>query len=383
MPVFDGGVPKIREYNDDAALMGLLADCDEAIIVSIDAPLPQWLEADFWETRKFKYGLIATPDTLRRLFTRELVDSCDLYFVRSQHELDSAVKDHSTDYRELLAECERIGADATFYTNLLRPRIGFEWDEETSKSFREKCRITGYPFLDGFEKIDRDAIRKKWDLSEDTPVIGFWATAHHGRGYHGYWDRIFSEPNHLRRILLNLKYYGVDFQKYEIQSEQQVFKQVMKFARKEGAKVFVKLRHYHNAKNCFYVTEADRAIGEESFYPHTGMELAAISDVMMGYRTTGTTEAVHCGSHVVDFVIPGAHREIHYDTLNFLHGLYDCEGVVTSMPYDQVGRRLGQSTLSDFKNEPAAEKAYRTAFCGPQGGSFSSNVVDALELELR
>ena len=54
-------------------------------------------------------------------------------------------------------------------------------------------------------------------------------------------------------------------------------------------------------------------------------------------------------------------------------------GVVESMSSIEVKAQLPARKLDEFRMDPKARADYQNKFCGPDGGSFSGNVLDAVE----
>lgn len=378
-PRFRNGLPNVRNYSSSSELTSLLGDTDADVIVSIDIPLDHWTEEPWWNDRTFEYAAIATPDTLRRITTVSHLDSVDLICVRSEHELQSCILDHTTDYHKRVNECERVGRDGDLYKSLMRPKIGKEWDQVMRDEFLKKCRITGYPLLDSVDLVDKNAFRKKLGIPSGKKVIGLWSTPHEGRGFHGHWDRIFYEKNFIKRLLLVIRGYGLKLWKFPKHGEERVIEAISTFAKNNNAVLVTKQRHYQADEPNFYVNHSDIMLGEDSFYPHSALELASIADLMIGFRTTGTTEAVYAGCPVLDLVIPNARRDLHFDAFHFLKGLYSHGGVVWSIPTDLSVAKLPSMKLEEFKMDESAKGKYIRKYCGPENGGFSSNILNEIE----
>ena len=379
MPRFLHGEPTIHGYKSEEELEDRIMKCTASAVISIDLPLDRWIEKEEWMHRKFRYITITTTDTLRRLIRPENLDSTDLISVRSDREVEACIQDHTTDYRPWMEKARRDGADGARFIHLMEPRIGNEWSDSSIQSFRSKAVIAGYPFLDALQKVDRNEVRERWSIPPDQPVVGFWSTPTQGRGFHGHWDRLFAERDPLRFRCRAVRAYGWKGLRMPYLNEKKILQVVQSFAHKNGAILITKLRHYQKPGESLYSSYTDRVVGEDGYYPHTALELSAIADVMIGFHTTGMTEAVYAGSPVINLVIPGFPQDLHMNTLHFFDGMYDCPGVVYRVKVEEAVEKLPGSRLEDFPMRERESTAYKKKYCGPDAGPFASNLLDAIE----
>ncbi len=385
-PKFRNGRPVIRGYDGDAALdREVLADGHDAI-VSIDMPLRRWIDGPDWEHRRARYVALATPDTLKRLHDRPALDAVDLFLVRSEREREAAVLDRTTDYRELAREARSLGADGRRFLSFVEPRIGNEWDARMVADFRAKTKVCGYPLLDGLSLVDREEIVRRWKLRPEGPRIGLWATPVAGRGAHADWDRLFSETDRLRFRAKALRIRGLAGLREPFLNEEHCLDAIRSFADRNGAEMLVKLRHYQNPEGNLFADAADRVVGEDSFYPHSALEMASVCDLMIGFTTSGSPEAVWAGSPVLDIEPPGSGRDLLKRSLHFWDGMLDAPGVVRSLTAERLVRELPGMDLADFRFEAEALRRYREDYCGPatapterETRTFSAAALDAVE----
>lgn len=379
MPRFSHGSPSVSTYESEDELQDKVLRCDADAIVSIDLPLDAWLEQPGWNKRKFKYLTIATTDTLRRLLDKRMMDSTDLISVRSERELQSCIQDHTTDYKPWIEFAVAQGKDGARFINLVQPRIGKEWDEELIGEFRKKAVVCGYPFLDAFKQICPDEVRARWNIEPQQKVVGFWSTPTQGRGYHGDWDCLFAEKNRFRFRYRAMRAYGLKGWGIPFCNEEQILRAVHHFAFNNDAVLVTKLRHYQQPGESLYSRFTDRVVGEDGYYPHTAFELAAISDLMIGFHTTGMTEAVFAGSPVLNLVIPGFPHDLHMNTIHFFDGMYDHPGVVYRRQVREAVSQLPTQKLADFPLVQEQAKSYKNDFCGPDADSFSARLLNEFE----
>jgi len=381
-PQFRHGTPKINGYRNDEELDQAILYGNHEALISIDLPLRRWIDDPRWAKRKFRYIAVTTPDTLKRLHDRESVEAVDCFALRSEYELSATLLDRTTDYGQIFETAQSLGRDGKRYTGFLEPRLGKEWTEDLVEDFKEKVRICGYPLLDAENLIDREAVRKRLKIPEGQPVIGFWATPTAGRGSHASWDWLFSENRMPYFYAKAFKAYGLAGMGKRFVCEEKVVRAVYDFSRKNDAFLITKLRHYQKPGESLFSTFTDGVVGEDSYYPHTALELASIADVMIGFTTSGTPEAVWAGSAVIDINPPGSQREMLYQTLHFWDGMLDAPGVVWSKKAEDLVESLPQATLEDYRIDPIIARNYKSKYCGPEGASFSANVLDAVEEDI-
>jgi|GEM_PF-2079765 len=379
-PRFRHGSPEVLIYRTERELDYQMVRDHSPFdaIVSIDLPLRRWLDGEAWKKRTARYCAVTTTDTLKRLYDRTAVESVDLFAVRSEWERESTVLNHTENLSSLAERARKAGRDGGLTLSFVEPRLGREWDSATVAEFRSRCRICGYPLLDAAALIDSRTVRERWGLDPAQPVVGLWSTSAAGRGPMADWDHLFGERRWWRFRAKSIRAYGWDGRRHPFINEEKVVRAVREFAHRNGALLLVKLRHYQDADTVFGRL-ADAVVKEDSFYPHSALELAAVSDLMVGAGTSGTPEAVWMGSPVLDWVTPGSQRELRNEALRFGEGMWDWPGVVHSVSGEGLPEMLAEQTLDFFRLNEAARHDYQLRYCGPTGGGFAANVVDALE----
>ncbi|MBC2601089.1 hypothetical protein [Puniceicoccus vermicola] len=378
-PRFQHGTPLVDGYRNDDELYRKILGGDHEYLLSIDLPLREWIEDPKWSARKFQYVSITTPDTLKRLHDRETVAAVDCFALRTEYELEATILDRTTDYRSLYEEACSLEKDGLRYKGFVEPRLGKEWNPELVDEFRRKSRICGYPLLDALNLVDRDEFRKQLGVESGRPIIGFWATPTAGRGAHASWDWIFAEQRMHYFYAKAIRAYGIRGIAMPYVNEAHLVRSVYDFAQKNGAFLVTKLRHYQKPGESVYSTYTDRVLGEDCFYPHSAMSLAAVSDLMIGFTTSGTPEAVWSGSPVLDIEVPGSRRDLLCKSLHIWDGMLNHPGVVRSMTSQKVKTDLADKNLESFRFDAKAREDYMKKFCGPEGGGYSANVLDAVE----
>jgi len=379
LPEFRNGRPEIRGYASDEELEEAILFGSHEVVLSIDLPLRKWVEDPRWAERHFQYVAITTPDTLKRLHDRETVEAVDCFALRTDYEREATILDRTTDYGELFEEARSLGRDGVRYQGFVELRLGKEWTAELVDEFNGKVRICGYPLLDAAKLVDPEKFRKRMGLDANRPVVGFWATPTAGRGSHADWDWIFAEERLPYFYAKAVRAYGLRGLRMPYANESRVVKAVYDFAKKNGAQLVTKLRHYQKPGESVYSTYTDAVLGEDCFYPHSAMSLASVSDLMIGFTTSGTPEAVWAGSPVLDINVPGSRRDLLCKSLHIWDGMLEHKGVVQSMSSTALINELPRRKLEEFQMDTKARVEYQEKFCGPDGGPFSAKVLDAVE----
>lgn len=359
--------------------MAKLMSWDGDAIASIDLPLKPWIESADWGNRRFRYIAISTTDTLKRLYGARDVTAVDLFCLRSDWELESCILDHRTRYSETCAELEKLGPDGRKMLRIVEKRLGNEWDNATESEFRSRSVITGYPMLATLPLVHREEVLARWGIDPKRPVIGIWSTPTSGRGYHGSYDWLFAESNPLKFYLKALSAYGVKGFGVSLANEKRCLQAIHHFARKHDAQVVVKARHYQELDGTVYAQIADRVVGEESYYPHTAVELACISRLMIGFRTSGYVEAVGAGCSFLNIEIPRDPLEHTYRVLHFWRGLCDFQRVGYSWTADRVISDLPGMHLDEFGIDPVQRNEFLLRYGSPDLQNICNRVVDAIE----
>ncbi|MGE9289839.1 MAG: hypothetical protein ACQKBT_02540, partial [Puniceicoccales bacterium] len=312
----------------------------------------------------------------------KMLAAVDMISVRSEWEREACVLDHTLDYRPLVQRCRELGKDGKRYLPLMEPRVGKEWPETMVDEFRMKTAITGYPLLDGVQMIDREEVIRRRGLDPDRPIIGIWSTPTLGRGFYGTWDQVFAQPDWFRFRYRAVRGYGCRGLGIPYCNERTVLQQIRAFADRQNAQVVVKLRHYQGSKESLFSAFSDAVVTEDNYYPHSALELAAVSDLMIGFHTAGMPEAVYAGTPILNLTIPGFHTDLHAKTMHYFDGMFECSGVVTRVPADEAMKRLGDWTLEDFRFDEQARREYLRKFAGPedaQDGGFASRILEEFE----
>ena len=379
LPRFRHGAPATFDYDSDEAFLRLLDAHRPDSVFSLCIPWSDAVCRRFrgTETRPF-WTTLTTNDSFVGDVPPDRMAAHGLIALRTAHEEECLVDDHVADVRPLLARMEaEPGRHGIQQIRLVKDRIARPWSTATIAHFRAHAVRTGYPLLDSAQGIDGAEVRRRWELPETGPIVGCLASPY-GTVLDAPWEKAFAAGTRRGRLYWTWKDKGWRGLVAPDPGEPQVMRALKRFADKNGAPLVVKMRHTQDAAPWMRKL-ADRIVGEESYYPHSAVELAAISAVMFGFFTTGAPEAVAAGHPFVNLGIPGYNRETWERLASMFVGLFDQPGAAWTFAAGEWIRRAPEMRLADFALDPAARRAYAHRFCGPLDGRHSARVVRAAE----
>ncbi|HBA86060.1 MAG TPA: hypothetical protein DCZ95_18400 [Verrucomicrobia bacterium] len=380
VPVFLQGKPVIREYDSDEAFLKLAAEQSPEAIVSISVPWDGIIPGLQTLTARPRWVVIATNDTFAKVNHREVIEACDLIVLRSPHELRCVVDDHTADLSGLLHEMESApDQHGELFFSLLRARQAHRWTEDMVREFESRSVATGYPLLDSALGLDLEKIRSRWGISSHTPVVGCLASPY-GTVLNVPWERAFVSNGPLARRWRNFKWRGLTGLVRQAPNETEIMDALRLFCDRNKAKLVVKLRHSQDATPTMRRV-ADVMLDEASYYPHTAVEMAAVSSVMFGFFTTGAPEAVAASHPFINLSIPGYNRKVWERSASMFCGQFDWPGVTASYPAETWVKAAGQLRLDNLKIDREAWQKYAQRYCGPMDGRHSARVMRAIELQ--
>ena len=378
-PRFRHGTPATVDWDSDAAFLRLLDERRPDAVFSLCVPWSDEVARRFrgTETRPF-WTALTTNDTFLGAVPPERVAALGLIALRSRHEEDCLVDDHVADVRPLLARMETAPAcHGAQQFQWLRDLAARPWRAETIDHFRAHAVRTGYPLLDSACGIDETEVRRRWELPATGPIVGCLASPY-GAVLDAPWEKAFVAGSLPGRLYWNWRWWGAAGLRAPAPDERQVMRALKRVAERNGAPLVVKMRHTQDAAPWMRAL-ADRIVGEESYYPHSAVELAAISAAMFGFFTTGAPEALAAGRPFVNLGIPGYNREVWERLASMFVGMFDRPGIAWDFTAADWIRRAPASSLADFAVDPGARRAQADSYAGPLDGRHSERVVRAAE----
>ena len=232
---------------------------------------------------------------------------------------------------------------------------------------KRKLVVTGYPPLDTFHSLTREACRAKFGIKPDERVILFIPAA---RPWGLSWWRraAFDGPLAWAAPALGVPSY------------RRVVAAVIRYAHRHSARIIMKTRA-KNQDPAWLDTAFSQVVGDESWYPHTTLELLKAADLYIGIASATAVEAAAAG-------VPSLHIFTWPDVANvpayvpfrkeFFH-----ESLLwhPRLQADRDPRLLedwAEGAEWQSSNPRPAERVIRP-MCGTVDGLASDRVMDAVE----
>ncbi len=377
VPAFRHGVVTVREFEDDNAFLHLCREQAPDAILSIslvwNSLLPAWTALP----SRPRWVILATNDTFAHCNHPEQLDTCDLITLRSPHERACLIDDHTCGLAPILEELRRHPSrHGRLYADLFPARAAAPWSDAMLRLFRERSVCTGYPLLDTLRDIDTEALRHRWGIPPGQPVVGCLSSPY-GTVMNAPWEKAFVSRNPLGRLGWTLRDTPRNLFRLLPPNEAEVMLALRAFCDANGAFLLLKMRHSQSADPLMNRV-ADRILGEESHYPHTAVEMAALATPVFGFFTTGAPEAVAAGHAFIDLRIPGYNRDMWERAASMFMGMFDTPGVSHSLDARYWIHNAHTLRLDHFQTDPAALPAYQRRYCGPMDGLHSARVLRAI-----
>ena len=361
-PSFQHGRPLIRTYAGPGELAPRLACVDVDAVVSV-SPLDMDTAGAALSRRPSSVMLQSGPDTFH--YASTLLESCDVLALHSPWWLDWGMT-----HRGLVEDVDDLPA--------LRSRI------------EPRCRYVGYPEVEAVRLVDREAVRRRWGIPADQPVVVLLPFPQ-GVGRQSFWPKsIFAEASRSRRLFNVLRHGQIGYlgAAWRPENDVDVARALRAFCHRNGAFLLVKSREKTPIPEYLRVV-ADRCIYDEGFYPPTIVEALSIASFCVSYYSLGILEATALGvPHLCiafrpeDYLDPRATsaETTYFDTFfnRSPGGLFEFENVTRTMSPTEAIATLPGRTLDDFAIDPAIRREYLHKFFGYSDGRSAVRAVDAI-----
>ena len=248
---------------------------------------------------------------------------------------------------------------------------------------RRRSAVVGSTMLDQFALVDRTAVRRKYGLAPDRPVVLLMSLK-------------MAVPEPLRRLAWAGGWRGWRAAKALATGQGGLVPTILRgngylalaealrgFSRRAGASFVVKSRA-KNADPPFLTRRADLFIErDEDVFPYTSIELVAISDLCVHFQSGAVLEAALAGVPSLSIRVPQTHLE-GYASFQEVFGakpgsMQNFPGMVWSMDAAEATRRLATASLADFQVDGAARRRYIETFLGFDDTQSSGRLLDVIE----
>jgi hypothetical protein len=252
-------------------------------------------------------------------------------------------------------------------------------------SLAARSSVSGSTMLDQLAIVDRAAVRKRYGLAPDQPVVVFmslkmavpdawrhlvWGSS--PRGWRALKAVASGRVRWLPEILRGNGYVSL-------------VEAIREFCVRTGAALVVKSRE-KNADPRFLRQVADVFVYDEAVYPYTSIELMAIADLCIHFESGAVLEAAFAGVPSLSIAVSQEHlRE--YSSFDEVYGgrastLQNFPGVVWHDDPPTAIDRLRRATFEDFRLDPVAHRCYVEKFLGFSDTESSGRVLRTIERAL-
>lgn len=250
-------------------------------------------------------------------------------------------------------------------------------------ALRARSAVVGSTMLDQFALVDHAAVRRKYDLPGQGPIVLFMSLK-------------MMVPEQFRRLVWGEDSLGSRVAKALYKRELRLLPAILRrrndylelmkalqaFTERAGGTLIVKSRA-KNGDPTFVQTAGKFVERDEDVFPYTSIELMAIADLCVHFQSGAVLESVHAGVPSLSIRVRQTHLE-HYRSFRDVFGaerdsLQNFPGVVWSADMAEATRMLASASLADFRVDPEARRRYVEKFLGFDDSRSSERVLDLVE----
>ena len=266
---------------------------------------------------------------------------------------------------------------------------------QLSSLVRKRLIATGHPEFDDLKNMDREAIRNKYDLPRDKPII-FLSTACASRGV------VSKDLAGLAKRGLNIRFRGLEKPRPRDLAGlalalalpgpvpyRRHLSALRELADRNGAVIVAKSRTKHDDPD--YVRDyVDHFFREGDYYPFLTLELMAVSSLYFGFQSACSLEAMVADVYAINVLIYNmwayaeseANRSLKQYIFSGPGGFWNLPGrsrvlVGADRSTKKELARLAKSQLSELQIDPEESRERAEALLG-YGGKSSARVVQVL-----
>lgn len=253
-------------------------------------------------------------------------------------------------------------------------------------AIRAKCRVVGFPELDGGVGLDPAAIRARLGLPPGRPVVTFMPYPYRSNP-NSFWSRwIYANPRPWLQAAMIVargqhRYWGHVRAGWH---DRALARAVRAFCDANGAALLVKYREKDPIPR--YVRDAaDVVVADPAPWPPLILETLAVADLAISFYSATVLESAALG---VPYLCIGfgdadwyGHLHPAWTTARFdvaEGGEFNFPGVSELTKIPEVIARLPQRRLGEFKVDPGQRRAYLTKFVGYDDGRSAARMVDVI-----
>ena len=364
VPRFSSGTPIVRPYHTPAELMNWLRDGKMDAVVSIR---PRHRDADAAHGQyPIQYPVWVCLQEVVDTFLNhslETVESCTLIALHTPWWGNWA---------------------AAYYANV-------EGMDAAAVEARlaGKLAYVGFPELDVRPWIEPAAVRARWGVPDDRPVV-LLLPFPQGVGAGSFWPKkVFGEPSRARRILNIALHRQFSYGREALgnMTDRTVVRAIRAFCDRNGAFLLVKSREKTPIPSHTRAV-ADLCVYDEAYYPPTILDALSIASLCINFYSSSVLEAA--ASAVPNVCITfdaekylgvpvGEHSMFRAYFTSEEGSAFQYPGVSRTMTIERAVTDLPARTLDEFAVRPDMRRTYMQQFVGADDGRSSVRLLQAIE----
>jgi len=291
-----------------------------------------------------------------------------------------------------LLACERVAGYSRFWleqalTYFKESSALLDGDAAVEQEITRRFTVVGIPELDQVAAIEPQAVRERFALPLDRPVVLYlpYPTKSNPRTF---WLRhVYAPTSRLRRGLTLLAALRLRYWQHVIRdwNDRRLVAALRAFCDANDALLVVKSRlkdpvPRHTAKL------ADLVLYDPSHYPATILELLSVSSLCVHFFSSAVYESVFLG--VPSLCLAPATEDMGLSPLwsrGLFHvregGSYNVPGASYFMAFPQAFDDLPRASLKDFPMDPMTRARFVRTFLGFDDTRSSERVLDLIEAQ--
>ncbi|MBA4383426.1 MAG: hypothetical protein C0410_01690 [Anaerolinea sp.] len=252
------------------------------------------------------------------------------------------------------------------------------------QSIREKVRFTGWPQIDQLALIKPSEVRMRLGIPHEQPVVVYlnWVDARSVNSRLALFSAATTKDK-MRALIRYPRQFWIWYHSLLSPNLAQVVGVISRFCRHNDAFLLIKKRHRDHVWPCEQKV-ADREIGDESYYPHSILEVMSIASLCIGYFSFGVREAVGVGvpyltvdvAGLADYPSWGETGVSMYRRWSGPNGFFNYPGVVWKQTGLEILRDLSRQSLSDFSLDARQRESYFRRYLGTTNEPNSKVFLD-------
>jgi hypothetical protein len=281
-----------------------------------------------------------------------------------------------------ILDADAVGLYSAHWRTLVAERFP---DSALGPELEKKGIIVGAPELDTVPTIDRDEVRRRFDLPAGRPIVLYLPFPLRSN-VPTPWLRLVHRPatrleQGVRTILARRWEYWAHVANGR--NDRRLVEAARAFCDRHGALLVMKSREKDPFPR-YAARLADRTFYDLSHHPPTILELLSVASLCIHFYSTAVMEAACSGAPSLCLAPRAAELGPTSYGFDFVHngdegGLYNAPGVAYWRPLASAFDGLRQWTLDDFRLAADARRRYVERFLGFDDGRASGRLLDALE----